>query len=121
MTELEPTKKDLEVLWTTKQVAEYFGVRTRTVYDWIRRGKVLDPARTMKVGNRVRIPRSEIMRIANNKRLTLIEQGRPYTLKKNRAEEKLIQTLSPEVKITPIEQLKKMAIPVETKKFATPL
>lgn len=65
MTENQP--KDLEVLWNTIQMAQYLGISKRTIYAWIRTNKVIDPAKIIKVGNRVRIPRSEVMRIANNK------------------------------------------------------
>lgn len=64
----EIIKKDLEVLWTVKQVAEYFSISPRTVYQWISGGQMFDPAKLVYVGPLVRIPRSEIERIANKKK-----------------------------------------------------
>lgn len=64
----ETEKKDLEILWTPKQVADYFTLSIRTVYQWISSGKVIDPAKIVRVGNRVRIPRSEVERIAKSKK-----------------------------------------------------
>lgn len=61
---MEEIKKDLEILWTPKQVAEYFTLSIRTVYQWISGGKVLDPNKIVRIGNRVRIPRSEVERVA---------------------------------------------------------
>ena len=60
----EEMKKDLEVLWTPKQVADYFTLSIRTVYGWMRTKTVIDPTKIVRVGNRVRIPRSEVERIA---------------------------------------------------------
>lgn len=62
MSELE--KKDLEILWTVEQVASYFTLSKRTVYQWISAGKTIDPTKIVRIGNRVRIPRSEVERIA---------------------------------------------------------
>ncbi len=71
---MEEIKKDLEVLWTPKQVAEYFTLSIRTVYQWISSGKVLDPNKIVRIGNRVRIPRSEVERIAGKIRNQLNKQ-----------------------------------------------
>ena len=60
----EEIKKDLEVLWTPKQVAQYFTLSIRTVYQWIASGKMIDPAKIVHIGRNVRIPRSEVERIA---------------------------------------------------------
>lgn len=60
--------KDLEVLWDTEQLAQYLHVSIRTVYAWMRTGKVIDPTKIIKIGNRIRIPRSEVMRIATQAR-----------------------------------------------------
>ena len=60
----EEVKKDLEVLWTPKQTAEYFSLSIRTIYQWISSGKMFNPKKIVKIGSRVRIPRSEIERIA---------------------------------------------------------
>lgn len=67
-------KKDLEVLWTPKQVAEYFTLSIRTVYQWISSGKVLDPSKIVRIGNRVRIPRSEVERVAGKIRNQLTQK-----------------------------------------------
>lgn len=56
----EETNTHLEPLWTIEQAAEYFGLNKMTVYRWISKGKI----KSIKLGNRVRIPRSEIERIA---------------------------------------------------------
>jgi len=57
-------RKELEVLWTPRQVAKYLGLNTTTVYRWIAEGKILDPQKIVRFSNRVRIPRSEVERIA---------------------------------------------------------
>lgn len=57
-------KKELQVLWTPKQVAEYLGLNPVTVYRWIAEGRMLDPEKIVRFSNRVRIPRSEVERIA---------------------------------------------------------
>jgi len=55
--------KDLEVLWTTGKVAQYFGVSIQTVHRWIRIGKI-DKSKLVNFSKRIRIPRSEVERIA---------------------------------------------------------
>ena len=65
-------RKDLEVLWTVDQVANYFSISKRTVYQWIAAGKMLDKEKLVYVGNLVRIPRSEVERIANKKKSGII-------------------------------------------------
>lgn len=57
-------KKELEVLWSPKQVSKYLGIGVTAVYRWISEGKVLDPKKIIRFSNRVRIPRSEVERIA---------------------------------------------------------
>lgn len=64
-------KKDLEVLWTPKQVAQYFTLSIRTVYQWIAMGKMIDPSKIVHIGRNVRIPRSEVERIAGKIKGTL--------------------------------------------------
>jgi len=56
--------KKLEVLWTPQQVAKYLGINPVTVYRWIAEKRMLDPQKIIKFSNRVRIPRSEVERIA---------------------------------------------------------
>lgn len=60
----EEIKKDLEILWTPKQVAKYFGLNPVTVYRWISEKRMLDATKIIRFSNRVRIPRSEVERIA---------------------------------------------------------
>lgn len=67
-------RKDLEVLWTPQQVAKYLTVSPVTVYNWIRTGKMIDPAKVVRFTNRVRIPRSEVERIAGITRTKLETQ-----------------------------------------------
>lgn len=57
-------RKDLEVLWTPEQVAKYLSVSRVTVYRWITTGTVFDPEKVIRFSNRLRIPRSEVERIA---------------------------------------------------------
>ena len=56
--------KELEILWTPKQVAKYLGLSPVTVYRWISEGRMIDPKKIVRFSNRVRIPRSEVERIA---------------------------------------------------------
>lgn len=60
----EEIKKDLEILWTPKQVAKYLGLNPVTVYRWLMNKTMIDPAKIVRFSNRVRIPRSEVERIA---------------------------------------------------------
>ncbi len=60
----EENKKDLEVLWTPQQVAKYLGLNPVTVYRWIAEKRMLDPKKIVRFSNRVRVPRSEVERIA---------------------------------------------------------
>lgn len=64
-------KRELEVLWTPKQVATYLSVSLGSVYRWISDGTVLDASKVVRFSNRVRIPRSEVERIAGNIKQTL--------------------------------------------------
>ncbi len=61
-------QKDLEVLWTPEQLAEYFTLSKRTIYGWIYNKKVINPDKIIRIGNRVRIPRSEVQRIARKEK-----------------------------------------------------
>ena len=56
----------MEVLWTPQQVAKYLGLNPVTVYRWISEKRMLDPAKIIRFSNRVRIPRSEVERIAGS-------------------------------------------------------
>ena len=51
----------LEPLWSVEKVADYFSLNKMTVYRWVKTGKV----KSLKIGSRVRIPRSEVERIAS--------------------------------------------------------
>ena len=73
----EEIKKELEILWTPQQVAKYFGVHTVTVYRWLAEKRMLDPAKIIRFSNRVRIPRSEVERIAGLVRTKLANQPLP--------------------------------------------
>lgn len=68
-------KKDLEVLWTVAQVAQYLLVHKQTVYNWLSQGEMFDPEKVVRLGRRVRIPRSEVERIAGNIKSNLKEQS----------------------------------------------
>ena len=68
-------KKDLEVLWTVEQVAAYFTISKRTVYQWIAGKRVIDPVKLVYIGNLVRIPRSEVERIANQKKKAVTDKA----------------------------------------------
>ena len=59
-------KKKLEVLWTPQQVARYLGLNPVTVYRWIAEKKMFDATKIIRFSNRVRIPRSEVERIAGS-------------------------------------------------------
>lgn len=71
----EAIKKDLEVLWTPQQVAKYLTVSPVTVYRWLSEKRVLDPTKIIRMSNRVRIPRSEVERLAGTMRAKLMEQS----------------------------------------------
>lgn len=60
----EEIKKELEILWTPQQVAKYLGLNPVTVYRWIMEKRMIDPKKIIRFSNRVRIPRSEVERIA---------------------------------------------------------
>jgi excisionase family DNA binding protein len=70
MSEIE-TKKELEVLWNVQQVAKYLGLSPVTVYRWLAEKKMFDPEKIVRFANRVRIPRSEVERIAGTIRKSL--------------------------------------------------
>lgn len=70
---LHTEKKELEILWSPKQLAEYLTVSPVTVYRWLSQKKVIDPAKVVRIGKTVRIPRSEVERIAGNVRQKLQE------------------------------------------------
>lgn len=60
----ELTKKELEILWTPKNVAKYLGLNPVTIYRWIAEKRMFNPEKIVRFSNRVRIPRSEVERIA---------------------------------------------------------
>ena len=60
----EINKKELEILWTPQNVAKYLGLNPVTIYRWIAEKRVIDPTKIVRFSNRVRIPRSEVERIA---------------------------------------------------------
>lgn len=59
-------KKELEILWSPNQLAKYLTMSPGTIYRWLSQGKVIDPAKVVRVGKTVRIPRSEVERIAGS-------------------------------------------------------
>ena len=67
----EEIKKELEILWTPQQVAKYLGLNPITVYRWIAEKRMLDPEKIVRFSNRVRIPRSEVERVAGLTRAKL--------------------------------------------------
>ena len=70
----EENKKVLEVLWTPQQVAKYLGLNPVTIYRWISEKRMLDATKIIRFSNRVRIPRSEVERLAG---LKTEELGKP--------------------------------------------
>lgn len=66
--------QDLEVLWTIHQLAQYLSVSTVTVYRWLSKRKVIDPEKVVRLGTSVRIPRSEVERIAGLRKKQIIGQ-----------------------------------------------
>lgn len=73
----DENKKDLEVLWTPQQVAKYLTVNPVTVYRWISKKLMFDPAKVIRFSNKVRIPRSEVERIAGSIRGKLKDSVNP--------------------------------------------
>lgn len=64
-------KKDLEVLWTPVQAANYLNLTPHTVYRWLSEKRVLNPDKIVRFSRSVRIPRSEVERIAGITRAKL--------------------------------------------------
>lgn len=64
-------RQDLGVLWTLPQVAQYLLVSRKTVYGWVKHGKVLDASKVIRIGRSIRIPRSEVERIAGTVKANL--------------------------------------------------
>lgn len=62
--EKKEAQKELEPLWTPVQLATYLSVSPVTVYRWLSEKRVIDPEMVVRFGNKVRIPRSEVERIA---------------------------------------------------------
>lgn len=69
----EANKKEIEILWTPRQVAKYLSVSPVTVYRWIAEKRIIDHSKIVRFSNRVRIPRSEVERIAGVAREKLQE------------------------------------------------
>lgn len=67
-------RKDMEVLWTIRQVATHLTIHPNTVYRWIKEGIILDPLAIVRFGTRVRIKRSEVQRISEGMRSQLDEK-----------------------------------------------
>lgn len=58
----ETPKKQLEVLWSPQKLADYLSLSVTTIYGWVNNGKI----KYIKIGNRVRIPKSEVERIVSD-------------------------------------------------------
>lgn len=54
----------LEPLWTIQQTAKFLSLGHTTIRKWIRDGKI----KSVKISNRVRIPRSEVERLVSETR-----------------------------------------------------
>lgn len=67
-------RDSLGVLWTPKQVADYLGVDRGTIYKWLWKKSVFDPAKIVRYTNQVRIPRSEVERVVNGIKNKSIKQ-----------------------------------------------
>lgn len=78
MTDINQTeeKRELEPLWTPIQVATFLTVSPVTVYRWLSQGKVIDPKKVVRFSSKVRIPRSEVERIAG---IVKNKLGKPAT------------------------------------------
>ena len=68
-------KKEIEILWTVPQVARYLCLNPVTVYRWVSTGKMIDPAKIVRFSNQVRVPRSEVVRIAGKTKAKLEGQA----------------------------------------------
>lgn len=73
----EEPRRELEVLWSPQQVAKYLGLNPVTVYRWLSEKRVLDPQKILRISNRVRIPRSEVERIAGLTKQSLQGESKP--------------------------------------------
>jgi len=73
----EEIKKELEILWTPKQLAKYLGLHPVTIYRWLAEKKMIDPQKLVRFSRRVRIPRSEVERIAGTVRTKLQDEVIP--------------------------------------------
>ena len=71
----EETGKRIEVLWTPQQVADFLNMNVKSVYRWIKAKKVIDPAKVIRFSGQIRIPRSEIERIAGVTRGEMLEEA----------------------------------------------
>ena len=60
----EEKSPHLEPLLTPKQLGEYLGFKANTIRIWIRKGVKIDPSKVVKIGQNVRIYRSEAERLA---------------------------------------------------------
>lgn len=64
--------RKLDLLWTPEQVAKYFSVTTGSVWRWLKRGEMFDPTKIVRLGRRIRIPRSEVERVAGQREERII-------------------------------------------------
>lgn len=77
------TEADKPLLYTTGQIAAYFGVSTTTVNNWLRDKRILYPGMDDKpTFKQARIPDNAIYRSANGKEAVLREVIQEYELQK---------------------------------------
>lgn len=76
MTEVQTVqRKNLGVLWTPEQVAKYLSVSRITIYRWIKQKKIFDPDQIVHIHPHIRIPRSEVERVAGHQLVELKNQA----------------------------------------------
>lgn len=69
--------RKLDLLWTPEQVAKYFSITTGSVWRWIKNGEMFDPTKIVRIGRRIRIPRSEVERLAGQKAEQILDNTNP--------------------------------------------
>lgn len=56
-------RKSIDKMYTVSDVAVFFSLKENTIYRWIRLKKI----EVIRIGNNVRIPHAEVMRIVTEK------------------------------------------------------
>lgn len=59
MEDTQSKPQPLEILWSPKKLADYLSMSVTTIYGWVNKGQI----KYIKIGGRVRIPKSEVERI----------------------------------------------------------